>query len=271
MAELSELEAFLNETYKFENFDDYCVNGLVVEGKRKIKKMGFGVSFNAPFLERSINSGCDAILVHHGIFQKRFFTLKGIEKNKVKKLLNNDISLFGIHLPMDAHPQIGHNALLMKSIGAEITEPLKWGFFGKNKEGKSIKSIIDILHEFLHPEDFTLNTSEIETVPVGLNEFNLNYRSGFMLLENGPEVPDNIFIASGGSTDLYEEAVAVGADTFICGEIKEHIPAISLETGTNFINLGHYYSERPGIIALMNLIKEKFNVDVEFIEVPNLI
>ncbi len=271
MAELNELECFLNETYNFESFDDYCVNGLVVEGKNEVKKVGFGVSFNDLFLERSINSGCDAVLVHHGIFQKRFFTLKGIEKNKIKKLLNNDISLFGIHLPMDAHPEIGHNALLMKSIGAEITEPLKWGFFGKNKEGKSIKNIIDILHKFLHPEDFTLNTPETGEVPDGLNEFNLKYRSGFMLLENGLDIPENIFMASGGSTDLYEEAVSMGADTFICGEIKEQIPAISLETETNFINLGHYYSEKPGIIALMNLVREKFKVETEFIEIPNLI
>lgn len=269
MTELKELEKFLNNTYRFEDFDDYCINGLVVEGKRKVNKIGFGVSFNGPFLERSIASGCDAILVHHGIFQKRFFTLKGIEKRRVKELLNNDISLFGIHLPMDAHPEIGHNALLLKEIGCEITEPLKWGFFGKNKEGKSIKSIIDILHKFLHSEDFTLNTLETGKVPDGFNEFNLKYRSGFMILENGPDIPENIFMASGGSTDLYEEAVAMGADTFICGEIKEQIPAISLETKTNFINLGHYYSEKPGIIALMNLIKEKFNVETEFIEVPN--
>lgn len=265
MAELNELEAFLNETYKFENFDDYCVNGLVVEGKKKIERMGFGVSFNAPFLERSINAGCDAVLVHHGIFQKRFFTLKGIEKNKVKKLLNNDISLFGIHLPMDAHPHMGHNALLMKSIGAEITEPLKWGFFGLNKKKRSLESIINTLHTFIHPDGY-----KYKDIPPA-DEFNLGQRKGFMILGNGPEIPEKIFMASGGSTDLYEEAVAMGADTFICGEIKEHIPAISLETGTNFINLGHYYSERPGIIALMNLIKEKFNVETEFIEIPNLI
>lgn len=264
MEELSELENFLKKTYRFENFDDYCVNGLVVEGKNEIKKIGFGVSFNGSFLERSIASGCDAVLVHHGIFQKRFFILKGIEKRRLKKLLDNDMSLFGIHLPMDAHPEIGHNALLMKSIGAEITEPLKWGFFGKNKEGKSIKSIIDIFHKFLHPDGFLSNDMDAYD-----DEFNLSKKSGFMILENGPEVPDNIFIASGGSTDLYEEAVAMGADTFICGEIKEQIPAISLETKTNFINLGHYYSEKPGIIALMNLIKEKFKVETEFIEVPN--
>ena len=77
MVELNELENYLKEIYKFENFDDYCINGLVVEGNNEIKKIGFGVSFNGSFLERSIASGCDTVLVHHGIFQKRFFTRLG--------------------------------------------------------------------------------------------------------------------------------------------------------------------------------------------------
>ena len=154
MVELNELENYLKEIYKFENFDDYCINGLVVEGNNEIKKIGFGVSFNGPFLERSIASGCDAVLVHHGIFQKRFFILKGIERRRMKKLLDNDISLFGIHLPMDAHPEIGHNSLLLKEIGCKITGFLKWGFFGENEEKNSLENIIDIFHKFLHPDGF---------------------------------------------------------------------------------------------------------------------
>lgn len=264
MAELREIDKYLYNLYKFSDFEDYCVNGLVVEGKSNVDKIGFGVSFNASFLEKAIISGCDAVVVHHGIFQKRFFTLKGIEKDRIIKLLNNDISLFGIHLPMDAHPEVGHNALLLKEIGCEIIEPLKWGFFGRNKKKASLENIINTLHTFIHPDGFRSGDQEVFD-----DEFNLSKRDGFMILGNGPAIPEKIFMASGGSTDLYEEAVAMGADTFICGEIKEHIPAISLETKTNFINLGHYYSERPGILTLMNLIGQKFDVKTEFIEIPN--
>ncbi len=263
MIRLSVLEKFLNDKYKFEAFEDYCVNGLVVEGKRDIRKIAFGVSYNGLFLDRAIGSGADAVLVHHGIFRKGLFSLKGIEKEKIKKLLAYDISLFGIHLPMDAHPEIGHNALLLKAIGITPSEPLKWGFFGFNSEKKTLNEIIDLLHSFLHPVGFKYSDT------VSDDGFNLKQRDGFILLGNGPEVPSSIFMASGGSTDLYEEAVALGADTFICGEIKEHIPAISLETGTNFINLGHYYSERPGVIELMKKIGTEFDIETEFIEVPN--
>ncbi|MEN8222503.1 MAG: Nif3-like dinuclear metal center hexameric protein [Acidobacteriota bacterium] len=260
---LSELENFLNEKYKFNDFEDYCINGLVIEGEKEIRKIGFGVSFNGPFLDKAISSGADAILVHHGIFQKRFFSLRGIEKARVKKILNNNMSLFGIHLPMDAHPEIGHNALLLKAIGITPSEPMKWGFFGSNVEKRSLMEIIDIFHSLLHPGGFKYSDKVLD------EEFNLKQSSGFMKLGNGPEIPDKIFMASGGSTGLYEEAIASGADTFICGEIQEQIPAISLETGTNFINLGHYYSEKPGVIELMKLIGSEFDVETEFIEVPN--
>ena len=266
---LSELEKFLNNKYKFDDFDDYCINGLVIEGKKEINKIAFGVSYNGLFLNKAIGAGADAVLVHHGIFRKSLFSVKGIEKEKIKKLLHHDISLLGIHLPMDAHPEIGHNALLMKSLGAELTEPLKWGFFGINNSGKSLEMMIKILHSYLHPPEFLTGEKEQTNSGILIDEFNLEQESGFMILKNGPEVPHKIFIASGGSAELYEDAIALGADTFICGEIKEHIPAISLETGTNFINIGHYYSEKPGVMELMKLISAKFDVETEFIEIPN--
>ncbi len=264
MITLKKLEKFLLDKYNYDNFDDYCENGLVVEGKGEINRIGFGVSFNMLFLEKAVESKCDAIIVHHGIFDKKYFTLKGIEKERIKKLLDGNISLFGIHLPMDAHPEIGHNSLLIKSIDCEIGDPYKWGFFGLNKKKRTLNEIIENLHRFLHRDGLEVGVD----LKIS-NEFNIENKSGFTILKNGPEIPKNLFIASGGSSDLYEDVVKEGADTFICGEIKEHIPAISFELKTNFINLGHYYSEKPGVIELMNIIGSEFDVETRFLEVPN--
>jgi len=263
MITLSELEKFLNNKYKFEDFEDYCVNGLVVEGKVEIRKIIFGVSYNAPFLDAAIEAGADAVMVHHGIFRKGLFSVRGIEKEKIKKLLAHDISLLGIHLPMDAHPEYGHNALLLNSAGCRQAEPLKWGHFGINDNNRHLEDILKSLHDYIHPDDFNFIDSGSDRI------FNQEQKYGFIVIPNGPVIPEKVFMASGGSTDLYEDAIALGADTFICGEIKEHIPAISLETGTNFINLGHYYSEKPGVIELMNLIDNEFDVETQFIEIPN--
>lgn len=263
MLDIMELDKFLNEYYKFDEFDDYCVNGLVVEGKRKIRKMVFGVSYNAPFLEAAVKAEADALLVHHGIFRKGLFSVKGIHREKLKILLDRDISLFGIHLPMDAHSETGHNALLLKAAGLRQAQSLKWGFFGFNNTKRQLSDILKSLHGHLHPGEFMYS----DTSDAGA--FNQQQKYGFTLLRNGPEVPEKVFMASGGSTDLYEDAVAMGADTFICGEIKEQVSSVSLETKTNFVNLGHYYSEKPGILALMNLIARKFNIETQFIEIPN--
>lgn len=257
-----ELNRFLAELYHFENFEDYCVNGLQVEGKKQIEKIVFGVSFNLHLLDKAIEQKADAVIVHHGIFDKGFFVLKGHKKRKVKMLLDFEISLFGIHLPMDAHPQLGHNALLLAAIGAGSIEPFEIGFIGKNVKGHSISQLVDILHEKLHDSDFEENNIENQF-------FSLSRQKGFIVLNNGPEIPEKIAIVSGGSSNLYEKAVELGVDTFVCGEIKEHIPALSHETHTNYINLGHYYSEKPGVLELMKHIRENFEVETEYVEIAN--
>lgn len=268
MVKLSILNEFIKETYNVEQFEDYCFNGIQVEGKEEINTIIFGVSFNKEFLKKAISYKADAIIVHHGIFGKNFFSLKGVLKDKVKILLDNGISLIGIHLPMDAHPEYGHNAQLFKYIDAKILESFSVGFIGGNSSKKSIEDILDIFHEKLHFD----NKKYYEKFEIQKNNvFNIKTKYGFQILQNGPMVPEKIAIISGGSSSYYEKAIELGVDTFICGEIKEQVPAISKETKTNFINIGHNNSEKPGVIKLMEIINSKFNVETKFINIDNFI
>ena len=259
-----ELTRFLEDLYQYQTLKDFTENGLQVEGKSEIRHIAFGVSFNLPFLEKAIEANADAIIVHHGIFQQGNFTLKNHLKPKIKKLLEHEISLFGIHLPMDSHPDIGHNALLMKSFHAENPVPFDYGFIGENIRGYSLERILDQFHTQLHPEHYT--PPPMLSVP---SYFRISSIHGFQVLLNGPETPKKIAIISGGSSFSYETAVAKGVDTFLGGDIKEHIPSISYETHTNFVNLGHYFSEKPGVLALMEKISSAFDVTTGYIEIPN--
>jgi len=259
-----ELNRFLADLYKYENFEDYCENGLQVEGKEEIEKILFGVSINRPFLGQAIREKADAVIVHHGIFQQGVFKLKGTLKQRVKMLLDKNISLFGIHLPMDCHPELGHNALLLSYIGAESIEPIEIGFCGKNVQEYNLDRILEIFHEQLHPKSFLDSDKENEN-----SIFSLSMKHGFTLLENGPAVPKRIAVITGESSGFYEKAIEVGVDTFVGGEIKEKIPSLSYESRTNYINLGHYFSEKPGVLALKKRIEENFDVQTEYIEVPN--
>jgi putative NIF3 family GTP cyclohydrolase 1 type 2 len=110
-----------------------------------------------------------------------------------------------------------------------------------------------------------VNSSEGYESPL----FSLSRKYGFTVVQNGPEAPKKIAIICGGSSKHYEEAVAKGVDTFIVGEIKEQVPAISLDTGTNFVNLGHYFSEKPGVLELQKRIQAHFDVKTVYIEIVN--
>jgi len=258
------LNRFLADLYKHENFEDYCENGLQVEGKEAIEKIILGVSFNRTFLDHSIRERADAVIVHHGIFQQGVFKLKGTLKQRVKMLLDSDISLFGIHLPMDCHPELGHNALLLSTIGAGSIEPFEIGFYGENVREYTLHRILEIFHEQLHPEGFMNSGKENDN-----SVFSFFMKHGFRVLENGPKIPRRITVISGESSGYYEKAIEKGVDTFVGGEIKERIPALSYESRTNYINLGHYFSEKPGVLALKKRIEENFDVQTRYIEVPN--
>jgi dinuclear metal center YbgI/SA1388 family protein len=257
-----DLTRILSHIFEYKNFEDYCLNGLQVEGKDEISKIVFGVSFNLHLLKEAVNRDADAIIVHHGIFGKNFFELKGHLKEKIKILLDKNISLFGIHLPMDTHPVMGHSILLLSSIGAEQIKPFELGFMGDNEKKCSLNDILDIFHVMLHPNDF-------QSHPFENKVFNLESKNGFTILKNGPDIPRKIAVITGGAAGLYEKAIELGVDTFICGEIKEKVPSLSYETKTNFVDLGHYYSEKPGVLALKKHIQETCSVDTLFVEIPN--
>lgn len=260
MLSRNELENYLAQFFRYEDYDDYCHNGLQIEGKTDIKKIAFAVSYNLLSLQEAIERKADAMIVHHGIFGKRFFHLSGPEKEKVKLLLNADISLFGIHLPLDAHREMGNNAQLAACIGADIIEPFEVGFLLKNTAALTLEGIIRIFHE-------KLGTSEDPEIPAeGIMP---GSKYGMQYLQFGPEIPELIACISGGSGSYYEAAIARGADTFIGGDMREQIPAIAYESKTNYLNIGHYWSETTGIKALQKHIENKFKIETAFITINN--
>lgn len=263
----TELEQFLADTFQYDNFQDYCQNGLQVEGKEEIHKVVCGVSLNLPLLREAIRLQADAVLVHHGFFGKNFFSLRGVMREKVKLLLQHDISVFGIHLPLDAHQEYGNNVQLFAAIGGDELEPYDVGFIGRNPRQYSVVQMLDIFHQQVHPADFSGITDEAEPQSVLLPK----RRHGFVYFANGPTIPQKVGIMSGGSAKYYYEALEKGVDTFIAGSVDEPTPAMSYETGTNFVCLGHYWSEKPGIWALQHAIEHKFDVEATFVDVANTI
>ncbi len=259
---IEQLKSFLDNIYQSDGIEDYCHNGLVVEGnKKEINNIALGVSLSKQFIERAIAKKADVIIVHHAYFGKNFFVLKGREKRQVELLLDNGISLFSFHLPMDCQASHGHNAVIGRELGLKNREPFFPGFISLNQKDFTIENMIEKLSTVLEVE---------KKEPVLLSkDYNLYKAGDFLFTKNHPTIPYRIAIISGGAASEYTKALEAGADTFITGEIKESSLAISVETKSNFVALGHYNSEKAGIIELEKILITKLGLNSFFIDIPN--
>lgn len=239
---LFKLEKYINEILKVQEFDDFCKNGIQVEGKKEIKKIAIGVSYNNTFFELIKNWNPDAIIVHHGLFGKGVIDITGYKKRRIENLIKNDISLLGYHLPLDASFEYGNNSEILRALNAEITDNFSFGYNGKLQK----------------PMEFQKLTNKIKSL---LNEQKI------LSYENKKTV-QNIAVISGGGANFIEE-LSPEIDTYITGSVEEHTRDIAKDMGVNFINAGHYATETFGIKKLGEHISNKFDLEVKYFEYYN--
>ena len=144
----SELEQLINEKLNSAAISDYAPNGLQVEGRETIQKIVTGVTASQALLDEAVRLESDAVIVHHGYFWKgESPVIRGMKRNRLKTLLANDINLYGWHLPLDAHPELGNNAQLASLLGINVMgeiEPLvPWGELSMAVSGLELASWIE--------------------------------------------------------------------------------------------------------------------------------
>ena len=242
----TELEQIVNQQLSTATFSDYAPNGLQVEGREEIKKIVTGVTACQALLDEAVRLEADAVLVHHGYFWKSEApVIKGMKRNRLKTLLANDINLYGWHLPLDAHPQLGNNAQLAKMLGitvqGEVMPLVPWGELSEALSGEQLaERISNVLgREPLHCGD------------------------------NAPRLIRRIAWCSGGGQGFIDAAAAFGADAFITGEVSEQTIHSAREQGLHFFAAGHHATERGGIKALGEWLAENHGLDVTFIDIAN--
>ncbi|XKM14329.1 Nif3-like dinuclear metal center hexameric protein [Orbaceae bacterium ac157xtp] len=243
-----ELERILNRLLETEKFRDYAPNGLQVEGKPSINKIVTGVTACQKLIDAAIKINADAIIVHHGYFWKNEpVSITDIKYKRIKSLIKNDINLYAYHLPLDAHSTLGNNIQIANRLNIEVdprsnlTDLL---FFGTLLQPMTAKQFADFIQTKLaHP----ILTS----------------------FDNAPEVIKRVAWCSGGGQDFIEQAAQLGFDAFITGEVSERTIHIAREYGINFYAAGHHATERYGIKALGEWITQRYNIEVEFIDIDN--
>jgi dinuclear metal center YbgI/SA1388 family protein len=250
MARLDEILSFLDDLLHPGEFEDYGPNGLQVPGADEVRRVATGVSAQRELFERAAGEGAQLVVCHHGLFwnsQPRQITRP--LKSRLEALFDSDMALAAYHLPLDAHPEVGNNALICHALGLERAErfgtargqPI--GFVGRSADGIPFPELRDRCREAFGQEPFAW--------------------------ECGPERVRSVGVVSGGAASSLVEAAALGLDAFLTGEPSEPTMAEAREGGIHFIAGGHYATETFGVRKLGELIAERFSVEHAFIDVPN--
>lgn len=249
MTTLVELVAAANRVLGPERFQDYCPNGLQVEGRESVRLLVSGVTASLALLESALAVGADAILVHHGYFWKNEApSVIGMKRRRLQLLLKNDVSLLAYHLPLDAHPELGNNAQLAHRLGFKITG-------GLQSVANPIGNVGEI-DESMSAEEFTAQVGR-------------RLGRSAQLISGGSHPIKTIAWCTGAAQSYLEEAAALGVDAFLSGEISEPTVHIARELGVHFIAAGHHATERYGVQALGEYLAAQLGVEHRFIDIDN--
>jgi dinuclear metal center YbgI/SA1388 family protein len=251
MTDISALIAAADELLEPPRFRDLGPNGLQVPGAREVTRIVTGVSAQRELIQAAIERGAQLVLVHHGLFWDFLPTgLTPVLAERLRLLFRHDVGLAGYHLPLDAHPTVGNNALLAERLGCERHEA--WGDFRGTPVGRAA----------VFPGD---------GVPAGELLERIRALTGRepVAFAAGPERVRRIAIVSGSAAELLPAAVAEGFDAFLTGEAREHVMADAREAGIHFVAAGHYATETLGIRALGEVLADRFGLEHEFVDIPN--
>ena len=247
---LKDIDTTLRKLLKPEEFDDYCPNGIQVEGKGEVKKVATGVTASRALIEAAIVDGADLILVHHGYFWKgEEETITGLKKARIQLLLSKDISLCAYHLPLDAHPRLGKNAQLAKILGIIQRPPLD----------KAKKHPLLFSGDLYVPQSFRIFEAFLQS-KLGQKPISIEGRSNKI---------KSIAWCSGAAQGFIEQAVESGVDAYLTGEVSEQTVHIARESGIHFFAAGHHATERYGVQAVGEYLAKEHSISHTFIDIPN--
>jgi dinuclear metal center YbgI/SA1388 family protein len=250
MATRHEIVEFCSTLLESERYQDIAHNGLQIEGRDEIERIAVAVSCNQRTIDAAIDYDAGALLVHHGlILGNGIGPIHGTLRHRLRALLCNDINLIGYHLPLDGHPELGNNAQLCDRLDLRPESPfaeiagMPIGIIATTEAPAS-------LHEL----------GERVTALTGQRP---------IILPGGPEQVSRAAVVSGSGYSALAEAVALGCEVLITGDVREPTMADARELSISIIVAGHEATERLGVQALAERLRQQFGVEYRFINDPN--
>jgi len=184
--------------------------------------------------------------VHHGMYWDMPRPLTGPAYDRVATLVRGNCALYSNHLPLDAHPEIGNNALLARQLGLSPHR----GFIPH--DGGDIGAI----------------------APYGRPRAELRRRleslyPRVIAIEYGATEPAEIALCSGSGNSALTALLPTGVDTLVTGELREEHFNRAQEEKLNLYLCGHYATEVHAVRALAAELAAKFKLPWEFIATDN--
>ncbi|MBA3366425.1 MAG: Nif3-like dinuclear metal center hexameric protein [Actinobacteria bacterium] len=244
MAHRDEILAHAAELLDLDSFPDYGPMGMQVAGSPSVTRIACGVSASRELFERAAASGAQLLLVHHGLlWNSDPRTIDTRLRRRLEALFAAGMTLAAYHLALDAHPEIGNNALLCQTLGVRNESPFAKIGFGGCIEPASLETFTGLVSDRLGREP--------------------------LVFPYGPEVVERVAVVTGGAGRYVVEAAEEGYDLFLTGEAEEPTLHIARELGIHFVAGGHYATETLGVQALAGRLAKRFGVPWEFIDLPN--
>ena len=249
MVALSKLVSALEGWMQPHRYQDFCPNGLQVQGADEVSVLVTGVSANQALIEAAVEQGASALLVHHGFFWKgESPCLTGLRYQRIAPLIRHHISLIAYHLPLDGHPAWGNNAPLADRLGItevqSVSQPVGPGVLCQGRLPDVSGAV------------FEKKISDV----LGRAPFYVPGQSSCI---------QRIAWSTGAAQDSIVEAAALGVDAFLTGEVSERTVALAKELGIHFYAAGHHATERYGVMALGDELAARYGVSHTFIDIPN--
>ncbi|CAM2007966.1 Nif3-like dinuclear metal center hexameric protein [Acanthopleuribacter pedis] len=250
--ELGRLVSQLNSYLRVSDFKEGAINGLQVAGKKQVKKIAFAVDGVLETIEKAVAEDADVLIVHHGIYWGFQYPLRGADYKRVKLLMDHEMALYAVHLPLDAHAEVGHNVNLLKGLGVapESLEPfgdykgMPIGFAGKFSRALGRDTVTEKLAALLGG-------------PVQLLPF-------------GPDKVRSVACITGQGADFasVREAKMRGIHYYISGEATHPLYHFAQEQGMSVALGGHYRTEVFGLHALREYLGKNYEIETVFIDCP---
>jgi dinuclear metal center YbgI/SA1388 family protein len=247
MPQIAQLITYLDRLLSVDEFRDYGPNGLQVPGPAAVQTVVTGVSANGRLLADAVATGADLVLVHHGLFWRGDpQQITPLLRGRLQPLLQHDIALAAYHLPLDAHPEHGNNALLAAALGGVDQEPFAEIGVRVRFEGDGLT--------------VTELTDRVRAAVGGREP---------LVVAAGPERIRTLGIVTGAASDQMLDAIALGLDAFLTGEPAERAFSIATDSGIHFLAAGHHATETFGVRRLGELLEREFGIRHVFCDVPN--